>query len=442
MDDRKAATHRFNSSDARDKNPLTGLAGQDWFNQQLDRLISGGTCRQTTTLALLQLENFYEILSWIGRIEADLLLHDLARLLEKSVPEGSLLCHCRNHEFAVLLYNQGDGKVRLVADRIRQALQTGTSLSIPPQLKLRCGVGLATVNTKSPSATVLFARARHNLSLAQSQSGREFLLNQAVDTEQLLSRISRCLQRRCLRLSFQPVVSLAADRVQRYEVRARLIEPHYKATMPTRENVLNPGLFMEPLVQNALGESLDRLVLEAVAGVLTQARQPALQFIVNLTQNSLVSRDFPVWLEAAGQKWPALSPSLVLQLSEIDILCAQHHMAAFSRKLRDLNLVLSVSHFGCTENPFRYLPLLRAGYAKLDPSLCGDLINDGIQRELVASIAGDLNRRGIRPIACMLETMPLLAPLWQAGVRLVQGNCLQAPVAQFNYAFPRERKFS
>ena len=45
----------------------------------------------TATLALLQLENFYEIRSWVGLSEADLLLTDIAQLLKASLPKRVLL---------------------------------------------------------------------------------------------------------------------------------------------------------------------------------------------------------------------------------------------------------------------------------------------------------------------------------------------------------------
>ena len=146
--------------------PLTGLFEQDYLGQQVEKTLL--RCRQgplEATLALLQLENFYEIRSWVGKSEASLLLSDIARLLEKSLPDKAVLCHCEHYEFAVLLLDECSLNARLITDRVKLAMQSTVSASIPPQLELKCGIGLAKLSRRIPSADVVFARARHDLGL-------------------------------------------------------------------------------------------------------------------------------------------------------------------------------------------------------------------------------------------------------------------------------------
>ncbi|MDP6416478.1 MAG: diguanylate cyclase, partial [Gammaproteobacteria bacterium] len=116
------------------------------------------------TLALLQLGNFYEIRHWVGKSEANLLLSDIARLLKKSLPDAVTLCRCHHYEFAALLLNECSINARPITDRAKQALHSAVSSVIPPQLELKCAIGLAVLEPTIPSAEVLFARARHQLS--------------------------------------------------------------------------------------------------------------------------------------------------------------------------------------------------------------------------------------------------------------------------------------
>ena len=74
-------------------------------------------------------------------------------------------------------------------------------------------------------------------------------------------------------------------------------------------------------------------------------------------------------MRARATNLPTHSGQLVFQLSEINILIAQHHMGYFYQMLDKLNIKLSIRNFRCTINPFRYLSLLHAHYVKLDVSL-------------------------------------------------------------------------
>ncbi len=57
------------------------------FKTRLDRLLRRARQESiTATLILLQLENFYEIRTWVGKSEASLLLSDIAREFKKALP--------------------------------------------------------------------------------------------------------------------------------------------------------------------------------------------------------------------------------------------------------------------------------------------------------------------------------------------------------------------
>ncbi|MEQ8954670.1 MAG: GGDEF domain-containing protein, partial [Gammaproteobacteria bacterium] len=367
------------------------------------------------------LEKFYEIWSWVGNSEANLLLCVIARLLESCLPDSAILCSCKHYEFALFMVNESSLNSRLVTDRIRQSLLCATSDSIPPQLELRCAVGLVQLNSAIPSAEVVLARARHQLRFGiQYHHG---CATAAVAPEDALPMLRKMLQQQALRLSYQPLVSLQGDDLPSYEVRC------YPASgtgeLPART-------LFETAVQNALGERLDRWVLSQLLGRLGTA-----QFLVSLTLNTLVSQNFFSWLQSQLQGYKLSSGQLRFQISEMDVLIAQHHMSFFCEQLRKLGIGLTVTHFGCTPDPFRYLPLLRAQAVKLDVSLLEKVYDDPETRENLRRTVERLQSRGLRVIAAVVEDLDLLPVLWDCGINQVQGNCI-APISEtMNYPFPR-----
>ena len=406
--------------------PLTGLPDRVFLEGALGQALREG---RPATLALLQLENFYEIRSWVGKSDASFLLCDIARLLARNLPDGVALCRCEHYEFALLLCNENSVNARPVTDRIKQALQSAVSESIPPQLELKCGVGLASAEPGVTGPEVLFARARHQMSVALFRRHGEDRLSAMHEVDGFdPADLGAALERQQLSLNFQPIISLVPDGVDRYEVRCHL---------PLEKGRLAPVRLFEIAVQNALGGSIDRQLIRAVLDILRQQNQDSLCFFVSLTQNSLVDADFFRWLreEISGQA--NLARQLVLQISEIDLLIAQHHLQFLCEQLARLEIRLGISNFGLTDNPFRYLPLLNADFVKMNLTA---MDKAGSGRRQMQQTLQRLRDAKLQVIAALVEDMGTLPLLWRSGVPLVQGNCLAEPAAAPEYRFPKEQR--
>lgn len=403
------------------KDTLTGLYQQDHLFSALNRLLlEQKTGHIEATLALLQLENFYEIRRWVGKPEADLLLSDIAKLLTRSLPRSVLLCRCKHYEFAALLLADSSIHASLLIQRVKQALLSAVSTSLPPQLELRCGVGLVSMAPSIPSAEVMFARARHNLSRALSrqrsdgQIGDEPGLIPSITPTQILD----LLRNKQLDLRFQAALNLNPERYRHFEVRC---------CVALGDTPVQTAELFECANQNALGEHIDRWVITECIKLLKQADSNDLQLIVNLTLNTLVSPRFFPWLHRQIAQYPELSRQLLFQISELDLLTAQHHMQFFCEQLGQANIKLGVSHFGCTPDPFRYLSLLSAHYVKLDVSWLENIRSDPARQQQLLAVSRRLLENGIRIIAGNIEEMRLLPLLWTADIHLVQGYSLQVP---------------
>ena len=135
----------------------------------------------------------------------------------------------------------------------------------------------------------------------------------------------------------------------------------------------------------------------------------------------------------------SLGEQLVFQISEIDVLIAQHHMDFVCQNLDQFNIKLTISNFGCTADPFRYLSLLRAHFVKLDVSLLEKVNVDPHKSRLLTETIMKLHESGLRVIAAMIENMSILPLLWKARVNFVQGYCMQKPGTTLDFEFLREQ---
>ncbi len=362
------------------------------------------------TLALLQLKNFYEIRTWVGKAEASLLLADITHVLCKALPPTVTLARCDNYEFALLLSNECSSNAREITRRVQVALLNAVSSTIPPQLQMQCAVGLARVEAGVQSAEVLLARARHKLCHDEDPDGFSSLDNKAF-----ARLIPTALRKRQLQLNLQAVLRFKQPNKACFEVRSALASE--AMTIPGQQ-------LFEAAVWNALGEVLDRAVIVRCKSLLASADLSDAQVIINLSLNSIVSNKFMPWLADYLAAQPQLRKRLLLQISELDLLVAQHHLTVFSDALRALDIPLCITHFGSTRDPLRYLHLLQVAMVKLDKSLLNKLKAESLQLDSLRELIEQLHSKGIRVAAGMIERAAQLPLLWQIGVDAAQGNCI------------------
>lgn len=385
------------------------LPGQAALEHCLDALIRDSRPRRAS-LALLQLANFYEIRTWVGKSEASRLLADIARVLLNCLPAAVSLYRCDNYEFALLLRDECSSNARDITRQVRAALENAVSETIPAQLRLHCVAGLVEITPGLRRAGVALARARHSLGGLDATAAGD--INAAA--------IVAGLRRGQLQLNYQALVSLTGNQQPILEVRSAL---------HTDAGVISGRSLYRAAVINALGEALDRCVLKTCLRLLSLKRLRPFRLLVNLSLNTLVSPHLCGWLEEKLQAIPDQRQRLILQISELDLLIAQHHLAEFNRSLQALALPLSISHFGCSKDPLRYLHLLDVQLVKLDASLTRNLQTDSVRFKALQNLAEKLKEKDIQSTACHVEQLDALPRLWRAGIDWLQGDCLQGPGA-------------
>jgi diguanylate cyclase (GGDEF)-like protein len=435
--DSKNKTQQANANlphDAAKLDPLTGFHQQDYLDEILNKNIQGHKhIPVTVSLALLQLENFYEIRTWLGKSEATLFLSDIARLLKKTLPSSVLLGRCKHYEFAALLFDQSSRDGKEIAAKVRSVIESAAEKSLPERVKLKIGIGIAEIDDRTTGREVLYARARHDMSVYRKGRGHLPRQQQNLQPATVFKRLKVALESGLLQPLFQAVVSLKPDELEHYEIRTHVEDS---------QGVIPAELLFEVAVQNALGEAIDRWLIQSALKILKQFANPALKFTINITHNSIVSPHFFSWLDAVLANSANLSASLVFQVSEIDVLIAQHHMSYFCQQLTNHNIQLCISHFGYTDDPFRYLDLFRAEFVKLNGAATKHSAIEKAGTKSIVKLVERLHYNGLRVIVPNVETMAQMPQLWSSNVNYVQGYGLHRPSKSLNYEFLQEATLS
>lgn len=165
-----------------DTDSLTGIANRASFESALERELDGAR-EQTGVLAVisLDLDRFKQVNDLYGHQAGDAALREAARIFTACVEEQGLLARVGGEEFAVVLPEADIAQARIIAERIRVALERDTA-GTEPNLTVSIGVAAYPDSGESPSSIMLAAdRALY----AAKQAGR----NQVVAADESAERL-------------------------------------------------------------------------------------------------------------------------------------------------------------------------------------------------------------------------------------------------------------
>lgn len=419
----------------RSQDLVTGLPNRSGLVTRIEAAIAHAIEeRGENVLALTRLQGFEDFLALVGRAAANYVLVDTATLLRQFTPADTLVAHCGEGEFAVLISGPDNAAKAQALLASAATLNSRLQALLPAGADLGLSIGSTFINELTPSAELAIDRARHNLTVRENSGPATVAPEDPYGTsEQMFQRLEEAFAHEDFILVFQPVVSLKEDGLERYEVRIRL-QDHGTLIYPPR--------FLELANQHGLGEQIDRWVCSKSLQLLHERQNPALNLTLNLTHNSVISEAFLPWLQQQMLARRIQAGQLILQLSELDVISSPAHVTRFCTQLRALDIPLSITHYGCTLQPGQYAALDDAEFVKLDKSLLQDIGQDAGKRERLNTTVKSLHARGLLVIAPMIDQIELLPLLWQASVNFVQGNCLQEPSARMDFNFVQDEEIT
>jgi diguanylate cyclase (GGDEF)-like protein len=146
--------------------PLTGVLNHGAFGAALERACADG---DRVTLLLFDIDHFKSVNDSFGHQEGDRMLRLVSDLLVAHKRRDDALGRVGGEEFALLLFGADADAARLVAERVRGALQAATAFT-PAALTL--SVGIAERSDAVPSSHALLEAADRALYLAKDR-GRD-----------------------------------------------------------------------------------------------------------------------------------------------------------------------------------------------------------------------------------------------------------------------------
>ncbi|AMK77685.1 MULTISPECIES: GGDEF and EAL domain-containing protein [Methylomonas] len=411
---------------------LTGLFNRSSFERQLRLVLNhSNKAQKDGSLLFIDVDRFSLINELEGFEVGDRLLVEMAILVRKLLPAGSLFARIGADEFCLFLENKTKKQAQILAETIKTTVDNFRFFTGEVSYSASVSIGIATLdNTVSafhPGEMILHARQACNF--AKSTGRDKICIYNSEDLTVKERRrdiywvpiIRKALRDNQLFLVFQPVVQLSDGNVSHYEVLLRM--------RGEGNEIITPDQFIPVAERTGLIHAIDLWVVENAIDFL--AALPTYMSYISLAVNlSSTAFQYPDLLSTIKDKLEMTwidANRLTFEITEtaaVDNFEKTRHMI---NKIRALGCKFALDDFGAGFCSFNYLKTFPVDYVKIDGQFIRNLLDNETDQILVKSMVEIASKLGKKTIAEFVESAGTAMKLKEIGVNFGQGYAFGKP---------------
>ncbi len=410
---------------------LTHLPNRELLAETIVRWGQDATnAGQEISLLFLDLDRFKQVNDSWGHRVGDELLCAVAGRLAGMVRSEDLVCRIGGDEFVIAMGSSTPAALaeslaqRLVDEFARPFALSVGDVTISPSIGLARspGAGEALELIRDSDTAMYQAKGAGGNGYACYDSAQRDAVRSRVRLEQALRG---ALDRGELSVYYQPIVSLAEDRLSGFEALMRWRHPEF--------GMVSPVDFIPIAEDTGLIVPTGAWLLEEAAHQLVRwrAERPDLDLHMGVNISVRQLRDSTlVGLVGDVLERTGMPPSaLWLEITESGAMENPESSLAVLRELRALGVTLCIDDFGTGYSSLSYLRQLPAQIVKIDRSFVNEIGRNPEEEAIVRTVVGLSHALAREVVAEGVETAVQRDWLRGIGCDLVQGYLYGAPRA-------------
>lgn len=412
--------------------PTTGLPNRELLTDRIDHALASSDAEDADPIAviLLNLDRFKVINESVGHAAGDRLLVAVGQRLVACLRPSDTVARFGGDEFGIILDPVVDiEEARRMAERIGTELRApfpvgGREWFISASLGIAIGQpGRATPGEMLREAEIAMVRAKSDPSKRYAVF-EPSMSDQTMDRIDMENDLRRAIERRELRLHYQPLVDLETDRIVGFEALVRWQHP-VRGLVP-------PLAFIPLAEETGLIVPLGRWVLETACRQAAKWRDarpngPRLLMSVNLSSRQFVQPDLVEYVANILTE-TGLDPStLELEITESVVMDHSEIGIRTLSRLRDMGVRLVLDDFGTGYSSLAYLKHLPLDTIKIDRTFVAGLDGEA-DRSIVEAVIALAHGLRISVVAEGIETEAQFEILRAMGCDVGQGFLFARPL--------------
>ena len=412
---------------------LTGLANRALFVNRLEQCVirlERNASNQCAVL-FLDLDRFKVTNDSLGHTVGDQLLTALAGRLESCIRRCDTLARLGGDEFAILLEEIDSLDDALaVCDRIH------TSLKMPFKLGTfevfaNISIGVVCSSVGYEKSSDLLRNADTALYRAKAQGGAchtvfdQSMHQRAVALWQMATQAQFAVERKELKLRYQPVMDIIHHKVIAVEALIRWHHPQHGS--------ISPCEFIPVMEETGVITMIGQWVLKEACEEVGrwQKQLPADSIImlnVNLSARQLTQNDLANQVKNILNETSFPAEHLRLEITETAIMHSSEEASEVLKELKALNVGICIDDFGIGYSSLSRLHHLPIDILKIDRAFVQNIGERGENTEIIRTIIDLAESLKLGIVAEGVETKAQLDGLQALGCQNVQGFYFARPM--------------
>lgn len=413
---------------------LTGLPARALFMRRVSIGIEAlKSSTGSVAVMVLDIDRFKAINDSMGHDVGDaLLLSVVSRLKAAGSESGPVLARLGGDEFLAFFHSNTLNARKEAEDFAERALAV---LADPFEIEgtevfMSASVGIAATGDPEVTATMLLSNADAAMHETKTEGGGSFKVFGEAMRWEVVHRMNtehslhRALDRRELKLFYQPVVGISGSNTMGVEALIRWEHPE--------QGLVAPDRFIPVAEESGLIIPIGAWVLQEACEQLTNWRDggysgPTGTVEVNLSARQIDHPDLVPTVESILNMTGLPPENLTLEITESALMRDAVSALAVLRALKDIGVALAIDDFGTGYSSLSYLQRFPLDILKVDKSFVDELEADQ-GTEIVAAVINLAHALGLEVVAEGVETTPQLDCLRQLGCDYAQGYLFSRPV--------------
>ena len=444
---------------------LTKLHNRAHFEQQLQQEVARlRRSDQTSLLLFVDVDRFKYINDTLGHAAGDQLLIEASHRLRSRLRVNDTLARMGGDEYALILRNAHQDPEQL-AEEFRKSLSGQLFSYGDKHYRLSASIGAAVLDRQVLSPSEAMANADIACHIAKNK-GRNQVHVYSYDTDQRASmdvelnwsaRLEEAIRDNLFVLCFQPILPLPSvdlanlpdaegELWMRHLRHGRPRRVYYEVLLRMRSNsgdLVAPDAFLPTAERYNMMLDIDRWVIHHALKAMRECQSAdpdhSLGMSINLSAQSLGANGIGRYVMDKLVEFnvdPALVTFEITETKAVTNLDAARELIS---QLRGLGCRFALDDFGCGFSSFTHLKHLDVDFLKIDGSFIQGLLEDPVDRAVIAAINDIAHSVGKRTVAEYVDRPDVLAALRACGVDFIQGYYVGRPTADLLGSYPRSR---
>ena len=417
---------------------LTSLPNRELFLDRLENAITRANedGANRPTVLFIDIDRFKNVNTSFGLVVGDSMLLTIARRLARHLSPLDTLARLGGDQFAIMLVNETEPRqIAMIAERVRRSLRSPMKIA-GKEIILTGSIGIAVYDGKQASHQDVLREAEIAMYRAK-RSGNDrveifkpSMRNESDDRVALENDLKRAIDRRQIRVLYQPIIRLEDEQLAGFEALLRWEHP--------RLGTLNPIDFIPIAEETGFISELGSFVLDRAARqaarwqkILPNAEEP-LFVSINISSRQLFKHDLIQDIRHILKRDAVPKGCVKLEVTESLVMENPEQAAEILEWLKSAGAGLSLDDFGTGYSSFSYLHRFPFDTIKIDKSLVQHAGMNGSGPVIVRSMVALAHELGMYVAAEGVETAEDATFLRSLNCEYAQGFYYGEPMTEKN----------